>query len=207
MIVLKTENPDEMVKNLSDYYLLDNCFAIITIVEEIDEEFIKHSFQCKKFKNKFYVNYPLLILTKSDEVIEYLDEKFIFNYLNGIESIHDTSEMFIQSGFLPIDKELIKAYVEDHIEKYIKNDILNENEHYIFHLFKDMGYLTKRNKYVFEVTDKMINTLSNTNYAAQLIVLKNNCNDEILLDKKYIKAIYEILKLIDINIFVITKTN
>lgn len=207
MIVLKTENPDEMVKNLSDYYLLDNCFAIITIAEEIDEDFIKQNFQCKKFKNKFYVNYPLLILTKSDEVIECLDEKFIFNYLNGIESIHGTSKIFIQSGFLPIDKELIKAYVEDHIEKYIENDILNENEYYIFHLFKDMGYLTKRNKYVFEVTDKMINALSNTNYAAQLIVLKNNCNDEILLDKKYIKAIYEILKLIDINVFVITKTN
>lgn len=207
MIVLKTENPDEMVKNLSDYYLLDNSFMIITIVEEFDEEFIKHNFQCKIFKNKFWINYPLLILTKSNEVVDYIHEKFIFNFLNEIESIHDTSKIFITSGFLPIDETLIKTYVENYVEKYVDNDILNVNEHYVFHLFKDMGYLSKRNEYLFEVTDKMINALSNTNYAAQLIVLKNNCSDKILLDKKYIKAIYEILKLIDIKVFTITKTN
>ena len=44
MIILKTENPDEIVKNLSDYYLLTNCFTIITITEEIDEEYIKENF-------------------------------------------------------------------------------------------------------------------------------------------------------------------
>ena len=206
MIVVKTENPDEMVKNLSDYYLLDNSFMIITITEEIDEEFIKHNFRCKNFKNKFWLNYPLLILTKSDEVVDYLYENFIFSFLNEIESIYDTSKIFITSGFLPTDETLIKTYVENYVEKYIDNDVLNENEHYVFHLFKDMGYLSKRNEYSFEVTDKMINALSNTNYAAQLIVLKNNCDDKILLDKKYIKSIYEILKLIDIKVFTITKT-
>ena len=207
MIILKTENPDEIVKNLSDYYLLTNCFTIITITEEIDEEYIKENFLARKFKNKFYINYPLLILTKSDEVVERLDETFIFNLLNEITSIYDTSKIFIQSGFLPIDEKLIKFYADNYIEKYVENSILNKYEHYIFHLFKDMGYLNKRNEYLFEPTNKMINSLSDTNYAAQLIVLKNNCDDEVLLDKKYIKSIYEILKLIDIAAFTITKTN
>ena len=206
MIVLKTENPDEMIKNLSDYYLLDNCFIILTIIEEIDEEFIKHNFQYKSFKNKFYIKHPLLILTKSDDIVDYLDEKFIFNYLNRIESIYDTSKIFITSGFLPIDDNLIKFYAKNYIEKYVDNEILNENEYYIFHLFKDMGYLFKKDEYSFEVTDKMINTLSNTKYATQLIILKNNYDDKVLLNKKYIKSIYEILKLINIKIFTLAKT-
>ena len=137
----------------------------------------------------------------------YLYEKLIFNFLDGIDSIYDTSKIFITSGFLQTDEALIKTYAENYEEKYIDNDILNENEHYVFHIFKDMGYLSKRNEYLFEVTDKMINALSDTNYATQLIVLKNNCDDKILLDKKYIKAIYEILKLIDIKVFTIAKTN
>ena len=96
-----------------------------------------------------------------------------------------------QFSSAPIDDNLIKLYAKNYIEKYIDNEILNENEHYIFHLFKDMGYLFKKDKYSFEVTDKMINTLSNTKYATQLIILKNNYDDKVLLNKKYIKSIYE----------------
>ena len=121
--------------------------------------------------------------------------------MNRIESIYDTSKIFITSGFLPIDDNLIKFYAKNYIEKYIDNEILNENEYYIFHLIKDMGYLFKKDEYLFEVTDKMINTLSNTKYATQLIILKNNYDDKVLLNKKYIKSIYEILKLINIKIF------
>lgn len=207
MIVVKTDNPDEMVKNLSDYYLLTDCFTIITIVEEIDEDFIKDNFSCQRFKNKYRTNYPLLILTKSDEVIEQLDETFIFNIINQINSIYDTPEIFIKSGFLPIDEKLIQFYVDNYIEKYVENNILNESEYYIFHLFKDMGYLNERKKYLFEPTEKMINSLYDTKYATQLVVLKNNCSDDVLLNEKYIKSIYEILKLINGVTYSISKTN
>ena len=50
---------------------------IVNPCNEYIINYIKENFLAQKFKNKFYINYPLLILTKSDEVVERLDETFI----------------------------------------------------------------------------------------------------------------------------------
>ena len=209
MIVLKTNDPDEEVRNLRDYYLLNDNFAIVTITEEIDEEFIKEYFQYRIYKNKILLTMPFLVLTKSDEVIDFLNETFILNIIDGIDSVLDSSAMFIQAGFLPIDQQLINHYIKTNVPAYdstvsvLPNSsyVLTKEEYYILHIFADMGYLKELIKNVFEPTDKMINTLEETKYAMQLIVLKNNVDASALCNEKYIKAIYEMLKLIDINVF------
>lgn len=209
MIVLKTNDPDEEVRNLRDYYLLNDNFAIVTITEEIDEEFIKEYFQYRIYKNKILLTMPFLVLTKSDEVIDFLNETFILDIIDGIDSVLDSSAMFIQAGFLPIDQQLINHYIKTNIPTYdstvsvLPNSsyALTKEEYYILHIFADMGYLKELIKNVFEPTDKMINTLEETKYAMQLIVLKNNVDASALCNEKYIKAIYEMLKLININVF------
>lgn len=203
MIVIKTNNSDEIINYLSKYFLLDNCFIDVTDIKEINEDFINENFQCKLFKNKYHVLSPLLVLTAFIDVIDYLYETFVFELIEekNVLNINNVSKIFIQSGFLPIDVPLIKNYIDTYIEKYTKNDILNKDEYYIFSMFKDMGYLYEVDKYLFEPTDKMINALSDTKYAYQLIILKNNCDSSILSNRTYILSLYEILKLIDIHIF------
>lgn len=209
MIVVRTDNPDEEIRNLRDYYLINSNYAIFTVTEEINEEFIKEYFQHKIYNGKVLLLTPLLVLTKSDDVIDLLNEIFILEFIDGIESVIETSYTFIQSGFLPIDHDLITHYIKTNIKPYnlafaiLPNSSysLTRDEYYVLRMFADLGYLKELIKNMFEPTDKMINTLEETKYAMQLIVLKNNIDASVLCNEKYIKALYEMLKLIDINIF------
>ena len=209
MIVVRTDNPDEEIRNLRDYYLINSNYAIFTVTEEINEEIIKEYFQHKIYNDKVLLLTPMLVLTKSDDVIDFLNESFILEFIDGIESVIETSHIFIQSGFLPIDHDLITNYIKTNIIPYSPASAvlpntsysLTRDEYYVLHMFADLGYLNELIKNMFEPTDKMINTLEETKYAMQLIVLKNNIDASVLCNEKYIKALYEMLKLIDINIF------
>ena len=209
MIVVRTDNPDEEIRNLRDYYLINSNYAIFTVTEEINEEIIKEYFHHKIYNGKVLLLTPMLVLTKSDDVIDFLNESFILEFIDGIESVIETSHIFIQSGFLPVDHDLITNYIKTNIIPYnpasavLPNTSysLTRDEYYVLHMFVDLGYLNELIKNMFEPTDKMINTLEETMYAMQLIVLKNNIDASVLCNEKYIKALYEMLKLIDINIF------
>lgn len=222
MIVVKSINSRETLKLMKDYYLLDNCHMILEyedgceeIFDESDEtnanplgfvEYIDTVIenilnQCEYTQidgmNKLLV--PLLILTSNQDIIEQLKSYFILNSFDESECLNlNSTKLFIQSGFLPIDEKIINDYVKEFI-KDEQSDYLNKNEIKVFNMFRDIGYLKEHNN-LFEPTDKFIYSLLDTDYSLMLVVLRNNINDLILKDEKYVKSIYEILKLVDVKI-------
>ena len=207
MLIIKTDNPDEQVKCLKDYYLVDDIYAIITVIEEIDDDYIRDNHRHEMFKNKIVLLEPLLILTKSNDVVEYLNEHYITNVIYEISSIFNTISVFIENGILPIDHELIIFYIKNNIT-HITNDNsdydykMTIEELYTFNIFKQLGYLNEIENNVFEPTYKMLNTLYDTKYYVPLVILTNISSLQIMSSEKYVKSIYELLKLIDIHIII-----
>lgn len=221
MIVVKSINSRETLKLMKDYYLLDNCHMILEYEDGCEEIFESDEIntnplgfveyvdivienilsQCEYTQidgmNKLLV--PLLILTTNQDIIEQLESCFIFKLIDESECLNlNSTKSFIQSGFLPIDEKIINDYVKEFI-KDEQSDYLNRNEIKVFNMFRDIGYLKEHNN-LFEPTDKFIYSLLDTDYSLMLIVLRNNINDLILKDEKYVKSIYEILKLVDAKI-------
>ena len=229
MIVVKSIDSRETLKLMKDYYLLDNCHMILEyedgceeifesdetnanplgFVEYVDTVIENILNQCEYTQidgmNKLLV--PLLILTTNQDIIEQLESCFIFKLIDESECLNlNSTKSFIQSGFLPIDEKIINDYIKEFI-KDEQSDYLNRNEIKVFSMFRDIGYLKEHNN-LFEPTDKFIYSLLDTNYSLMLVVLRNNINNLILKDEKYVKSIYEILKLVDFKIIeVIEKQN
>ena len=207
MIVIKTDFPEETFKIISDLYLIQDNYLFYSNPDEVDEDYIITTYGGRKFKNKMVLTLPLLILTNSEEVVDFLDDGFVMEVMRGRNEV----ECFIRSGFLPIDEESISLYVKNNIEKYDSTkSTLSRNEHYVFHMFKDLGYLKLVdvgesdggcNHYIFEPTEKLIDSLIDTEYITPLIILKNNFDKEVYSNEKYIHSLYQILKLIDVSIF------
>lgn len=221
MIVVKSINSRETLKLMKDYYLLDNCHMILEyedgceeifesdetntnplgFVEYVDTVIENILSQCEFTQidgmNKLLV--PLLILTTNQDIIEQLESCFIFKLIDESECLNlNSTKSFIRSGFLPIDEKIINNYVKEFI-KDEQSDYLNRNEIKVFNIFRDIGYLKEHNN-LFEPTDKFIYSLLDTNYSLMLVVLRNNINNLILKDEKYVKSIYEMLKLVDFKI-------
>ena len=207
MLIIKTDNTDEQIKCLKDYYLIDDIYTIITATEEIDDDYIRDNYRHEMFKNKILLLEPLLVLTKSNDVVEYLKENYITNVIYEISSIFNTINTFIENGILPIDHELIIFYIKNNIA-CISNDNsdydykMTIEEIYTFNIFKQLGYLNEIEDNIFEPTSKMFNTLYDTKYYVPLVILTNNSSLQIMSSEKYIKSIYELLKLIDIHIII-----
>ena len=206
MLIIKTNNPDEQIKYLKDYYLIDDIYVIITVTEEIDDDYIRDNYRHEMFKNKIILLEPLLILTKNNDVVEYLNEHYINNVIYEISSIFNTVNVFIENGILPIDHELIIFYIKNNITSISDNSDydykMTIEEIYTFNIFKQLGYLNEIENNVFEPTYKMFNTLSDTKYYVPLVILTNNSSLQIMSSEKYVKSIYELLKLIDIHIII-----
>ena len=206
MLIIKTDNPDEQIKCLKDYYLIDDVYAIITVTEEIDDDYIRDNYRHEMFKNKIVLLEPLLILTKSNDVVEYLNEYYITNVIYEISSIFNTVNVFIENGILPLNHELIIFYIKNNIASISNDDgsdyKMTIEEIYTFNVFKQLGYLNEIENNVFEPTYKMFNILYDTKYYVPLVILTNNSSLEIMSSEKYVKSIYELLKLIDIHIII-----
>lgn len=205
MIVIKTDFPEETFKIISDLYLIQDNHLFYSSPDEVDEDYIITTYGGRKFKNKMILTLPLLILTNSEEVVDFLSCGFVVEVVKGRNDV----EVFIRSGFLPIDEESISLYVKNNVEKYDSTKTtLSRNEYYVFHMFEDLGYLklvdggvNEYNHHSFEPTEKLINSLIDTEYITPLIILKNNFNKEVYSNEKYIHSLYQILKLIDVSIF------
>ena len=195
MLVVKTNFPNETLKIISDDYLINDNYIMYSSIDEIDDEYIASSYPTRLFKNKLILMSPLLVLTNSEDVIDYLSNIYIFDEVKSNES-----EFFIRSGFLPLNEQIISSYMKENITPYTENTILSENEYYVFKMFKEIGYLDERKENSFEPSSKLINSLIDTEYCSHLTFLKNNFDESIWLNRKYISSMYEILKLIDINI-------
>ena len=206
MLIIKTDNPDEQIKCLKDYYLIDDIYAIITVTEEIDDDYIRDNYRHEMFKNKIVLLEPLLILTKNNDVVEYLNEYYITNVIYEISSIFNTVNVFIENGILPLNHELIIFYIKNNIASISNDDgsdyKMTIEEIYTFNVFKQLGYLNEIENNVFEPTYKMFNTLYDTKYYVPLVILTNNSSLQIMSSEKYVKSIYELLKLIDIHIII-----
>ena len=150
---------------------------------------------------KYKLLQPLLIITAYDETVEACKSQFICNIfiVNDIESLRQTIlsnvHVFLSSGFLPLSDEVIRSYMST-------IPFVSDQPHpFVFHVFETLGYVTRVNGMYYKPSYKMINALMDTQYAAHLIVFENNSTASQLYESpKYINALYELLKLIDINI-------
>lgn len=151
--------------------------------------------------SKFKLLQPLLIITAYDETVEACKSLFICNIfvVNEVESLRQmilsNVHVFLSSGFLPLSDEVIRSYMST-------IPFVSDQPHpFVFHIFETLGYVTHVNGTYYKPTYKMINALMDTQYAAHLIVFENNSIASQLYESpKYISALYELLKLIDINI-------
>lgn len=108
-----------------------------------------------------------------------------------LSNVHE----FLSSGFLPLSDEVIRRYMST--ISFVSDQPLP----FVFYIFETLGYVTRVNEVYYKPTYKMINALMDTQYAAHLIVFENNSIASQLYESpKYISALYELLKLIDINI-------
>lgn len=150
---------------------------------------------------KFKLLQPLLIITAYDEYVEACKSQFICSIfvVNDVKSLRQmiisNTLTFLSSGFLPLSDEVIHGYMS------MIPFTLDQPHPYVFHIFETLGYVTRVNETYYKPTYKMINALMDTQYAAHLIVFENNSIASQLYESpKYISAMYELLKLIDINI-------
>ena len=125
MIVIKSNNPDELTSYISEYFLLDNSIVYIQTTDEIDDEEIQELFQSSLSKNnKMILSLPLLIICENDTVVQNLQSAYELEYIDNVTNIFNIDEyfhIFITSGFLPINKLEIKLYMNKFISVYENN--------------------------------------------------------------------------------------
>ena len=206
MIIIKTRIPEEHIKQLSDYFYMDDSYTIITVPEEIsDESTIEEliaDYGGQMVDDKIELLYPLMILTNSDEVINQFTETFSVHIYRE-PSVPSFTEL-IESGFLPISSEPIDEY----INCYDLQTLSPTDK--IFELFQAMGYVQDVDGLVLP-TIKLIESISSDHpdiSAAYKIMLNNF--DTYHLSTSNISTInssvFESLKLIDYKLFVIVET-
>lgn len=212
MIIVKTNIPKEMIKYLSDYFYINNCFTFITIIDEINDETLISSiileYGGKIFNDKITLTYPLIIFTENDDVIEYLEYEFVCDIIMNEAPSFD---IMIKNGFLPISSDVISYIIESHnLEKY-------DSMIQILKIFEVLGYVRNVknirnvnernvNENIFLPTEKLIESINDCepDISNAFKILINNedvyLNQEINIDKVN-SSLFELLKLIDIFIF------
>lgn len=207
MIVVKTDMSDEVIKQLSDYFYMDDSFIFITTIDEINGEENINSmlkeYGGKLFKNKIMLTYPVFICTESADVVEYLENAFICNiYIDEFPSLND----MIAAGFLPISSDVIMSFI--HAQGLDECD----DTYKIFSIFESLGYVRNMGGKIFIPTEKLIESIIDIQpqLSAAYTILINN-KDVYLSDSKNIDtlttSLLESLKLIDICVHLSVKTN
>ena len=204
MITVYTQTPDELARSLKSYFLIDDHFVILTIPEEVDDYLNSWFDMFTGFvdtNQKISFKQPFLAITEDIEMYEMLIASFNTKTFNEITDIMTAGALFIESGFLPLDVELICKYMKDKFEVE-DEESLNPND-LIIRFFQTLGYLTDS----CSPTDKLISTLyandDTFKYAQHLSLLMTNCDISSLVKSPgYISTLTEILKLIDINVHI-----
>ena len=203
MITILTNTPDELAGSLKNYFLIENHFVFIESSEEIDElldDWIDEFNGGTRNDGKIYFNLPFLIITTNKNIINDIVSSFDTIILIEINNILEDGIKFIQRGFLPLSVDVVVYYI-DNVMLPTNSPHNDDVQLVVFNIFQQLGYLTNNN----EPTSRLINTFNETEeynkYANALVV---NMNNELLNtnDKEYKTFLFEILKLIDIVVFI-----
>lgn len=193
MITLYTETPEETIKSLKSYFLIDDHVELVLNIDEIDSNVEKW---CKNYcgelvENKILFKLPFLFVSSSNDIINIINSNFHTTFLNEIRNINEDGKVFIDKGFLPLDVEFIQTYT---------SSFSCTNDEKILKLFSDLHYINTDNS----PTNKLLNCLYDDDetikYAQALILLMSN-DKEYLTKKQYLTSLMEILKIIDYIIF------
>ena len=206
MITILTETPDELVKSLKSYFLIDNCYVIVAIPDDVEdnlEAWLDIYDGRVLYNDKITFKLPFLVITEDKDLYERLLCTFNTKTLIEITDIMTDGALFIESGFLPIDHELIEHYMTT---KYINTATASPTaEELIICMFRDLGYLSPERS----PTGRLILSLyyadkSTEKYARQLSCLIINYEpEEIAAKPGYIASIIEMLKFIDIHVHIV----
>ena len=202
MITIYSNTPDELIRSLKDYFLIDDHFVILSCIEEIDnhlDDWISlYDGYVNEKVNKIYFKLPFLAVSNNKNIINELISTFETVLMNEINNILEDGIKFIQQGFLPLNTQSIIYYIDNIILPDNRNiDIQSA----IFIIFQHLGYLTSNN----EPTNRLIATLNeNEEYIKYANILTLNLSNQLLdiESKEYKTLIFEVLKLIDYYVHV-----
>lgn len=204
LIIVRTQTMTEVAKCLNGYFLLDLHLICISGMGDLHDNFDSwfEDFEIVQDGDKYKFTQPLVIITDDDDVMNELDDTFIYYYFNEIEDINVASKTFIECGFLPLDTSIIRYYVNNYIDCVDKETTTSA----ILTIFKRLGYINQDNS----PTDKLINSIANNDetqdIAAALAIITNTDNMN-RTDDRYINFILEVLRYIDINVFTALEFN
>lgn len=163
LVIIKSNNAENDVKLISDHYFINDCYMIITCIDELNEDNIEtiiSDYSCIKYGTKLVLQYPLLIFTDNDNVINEFSNIFLTVNLDKFNIQWHT---LIDYGFLPIDSNDIIKYI--HENNYITSDSqITSNNHVktscetiIFKLFKTLGYVNEYVNSCHKITSESMN--------------------------------------------------
>lgn len=200
MIIVKTSTPNEYVKQLSDYFFMDNCYALVTDVNEMNSDdvldSIFDSFGCRIVNGKMTTLYPLMILTNSDEVVEFFSETFECNVATNPSFVD-----LIRTGFLPIDRRPVEEFID-----YFQLSDAGDYD-IIIRLFQALGYVDVAHN-ICMPTVKLTESIADIQpqVATSFNVLLNNVDTYNFTStdiSQVNKSVFESLKLINGKLFAI----
>ena len=197
MITVLTATPDELVDSLKSYFLIEDHFVILTIPDEIDEYV---DTWCELYEGRtnshrlITFTLPFLAIVETEDMLNVITTTFNTKIFHEIDDIEEAGITFIESGFLPLNCDIITYYVTNKLTNTPQQPI-----DLILRTFEALGYITSTN----EPTDKLLNTLysneDTVKYAQSLLLLMSN-GSGFSTTPQYISAMVEILKLIDVNV-------
>ena len=199
MLVVLTETPEEIASSLKDYFLIKDHYAVITIPEEVDDNVDSW---CDDYGGAYedenmkliWLESPFLVLTKNVDVVYAIKSSFVCQELHEIKDIEQDGIKFMKSGFLPVDVDIIKTFIQTNHEDGSTLQSL------VFSVFKALGYLDDD----MNPTDRFLKTLAEDQelhkYASMLSL---NMTNKFLStnSEPYKNLIFELLKTIDGYVF------
>ena len=194
MITLYSTTPEETIKSLKSYFLIDDHVELISNVDEIDSNCEKW---CENYcgdlvEDKILFKSPFLLVSPSKDIIEIIDFNFHTIILNEINNINEDGKIFINKGFLPLDIDFIRCYA--------KSFNCETNNERILNMFKELHYINDDNSPTNKLLSCLYDNEEMIKYAQALIVLMSNDNNY-LTKKEYLPSLMEILKFVDYVIF------
>lgn len=199
MLAILTTTPEEVIDNLSCYFLINNNSYVLLTSEDIDNNFDiwSNSYDACNVSigtnQKVAFHLPFVVATSNNDIINELESNFIVKVLNEIPDIQEISPILIDLGFLPLDTDIIINYRDQRID----SSLMEKQQ--VIEFFKLLGYINDSYSPTEKLTYTLLNNEETKRYGEILILISNNQQLDIM-DNRYIDFMFEILKFIDINI-------
>ena len=89
MITLYTETPEETIKSLKSYFLIDNHVELVLNIDEIDSNVEKwcENYCGELVEDKILFKLPFLFVSSSTDIINIINSNFYTTFLNEIRNI------------------------------------------------------------------------------------------------------------------------